>query len=78
MTNDEIRSRCQQLRKERQDRHPEDRETLLPCPCCGGSGMIGQECGASYYRRAICPYCDGEGHTFRDLIKLYRDNNPGT
>jgi len=78
MTHDEIRSLCQRLQKERQENDPEDRDTLLPCPSCEGSGMIDQEYRKSYYRKALCPYCDGNGHTFRDMIKLYRKHHPGT
>jgi DnaJ-class molecular chaperone len=75
MTYEEIRQLCRQRMEERSQRDADERDTLLPCPRCDGVGLIeGNSGGLPSYRKLICPYCNGNGHTDSAMIKLHRDH----
>ena len=50
---------------------PMERETLLPCPACGGDGKQLTETVGTY-RMAPCRWCDGKGAVEAKLIAMFR------
>jgi DnaJ-class molecular chaperone len=75
VTNEEIRQIYRQRRKDRLSLDGEDRDTLLPCPSCTGSGLIREPVGSTTgYKQFLCPYCDGWGVTDQYMIKMYRQH----
>lgn len=74
MTNEEIRKIYQQRYRERREKNDDDRDTLLPCPSCTGSGLLQESVGSTGYKQFLCPYCDGWGVTDHHMIKMYQDH----
>lgn len=47
----------------------DDRDTLLPCPACGGDGLQLVE-SATGYRKITCSWCDS-GLTDRITVRMF-------
>lgn len=51
--------------------HPEQRNTLIPCPSCEGSGTKVIEDG-NRYRQKVCIWCEGLGLLERRMLALFQ------
>ena len=67
-----IRKYCKKKLDERKKLDVDHRDTLLPCPACEGSGKLVDKDDVIYLEK-LCPWCDGNGHTDRSIIAIYRE-----
>jgi hypothetical protein len=75
MTDDDVAEICRRRRKARTEQPADQRETLVPCPACGGDGKRIVDDDGSTYRIVGCPWCDGSGSTDSFMIKLFNEMN---
>jgi hypothetical protein len=77
---DEIRKICRRRMESRRRRPDDERETLVPCPGCEGSGQISLDMdGPRRYRSVLCPWCDGNCTTDSFMIGLWKEHRkPGS
>lgn len=55
----------------RQQRGVEDRETLLPCPACGGEGKKLVERAAGLYKTVKCRWCQMAGVVDKNTMAMF-------
>lgn len=72
---EEIRTICRRRMAAREHQDSDERETLVPCPGCGGSGQINLDVkGIRRYRQILCPWCDGNCTTDSFMIALWKEH----
>lgn len=49
----------------------EDQDTLVPCPCCHGTGRIVVYDDGRTYRTKMCRWCDTSGGVTRDILRCW-------
>lgn len=57
--------------KLRLSKPPKERETLSPCPACGGSGVCLLQPTAGSYRQVQCRWCEARGYVDSAMLSAH-------
>lgn len=75
MDDEEVRKIARRRLGARKRQPDDERETLVPCPGCEGSGQKPLDTeGPRRYRMVLCPWCDGNCTTDRFMTTLWGEH----